>query len=134
MCLDESTDINNHAKLVIILRYAVSDTMREELVKLASFPERTQGIDIYNAVVEAFLQQGIRPEKVVSITTDGASCMLGTASGFIQFFVKESKHPVIQFHCLIHPGALCARKSFKILDDILKDVTKMVNYINGSSS
>lgn len=129
MCLDESTDINNHARLAIILRYAVGDTMREELVKLASLPERTQGIDIYNAVMEAFVQQDIRPEKVVSITSDGAPCMLGTTSGFIQFFVKEAKHPVIQFHCLIHQEALCARDSCKILDDVLKDVTKMVNYI-----
>lgn len=129
MCLDESTDINNHARLAIILRYAIGDTMREELVKLASLPERTQGIDIYNAVMEAFLQQDIRSEKVVSITSDGAPCMLGTTSGFIQFFVKEAKHPVILFHCLIHQEALCARDSCKILDDVLKDVTKMVNYI-----
>ena len=129
MCLDESTDINNHARLAIILRYAIGDTMREELIKLASLPERTQGIDIYNAVMEAFLQQDIRSEKVVSITSDGAPCMLGTTSGFIQFFVKEAKHPVILFHCLIHQEALCARDSCKILDDVLKDVTKMVNYI-----
>ncbi|KAF7254556.1 General transcription factor II-I repeat domain-containing protein 2A [Varanus komodoensis] len=93
MCLDESTDINNHARLAVILRYAVGDIMREELVKLMSLPGRTQGIDIYNAVMEAFLSQDIGPEKVVSITRDGAPCMVGTTSGFITFFVKEAKHP-----------------------------------------
>lgn len=129
MCLDESTDINNHARLAVILRYAVGDTMREELMKLLSLPGRTQGIDIYNAVMEAFVSQDIRPEKVVSVTSDGAPSMVGVTSGFIQFFVKEAKHPVIQFHCIIHQEALCAKESSKILDDILKDVTKMVNYI-----
>ncbi|XP_013919890.1 PREDICTED: general transcription factor II-I repeat domain-containing protein 2-like [Thamnophis sirtalis] len=126
MCLDESTDINNHTRLAIILRYAVGDIMREELVKLVSFPERTQGIEIYDAVMEAFLSHDIRPEKVVSITSDGAPSMVGETSGFIQFFVKEAKHQIIQFHCIIHQDALCASKKF---DDVLKDVTKMVNYI-----
>ncbi|XP_076352701.1 SCAN domain-containing protein 3-like [Tachypleus tridentatus] len=54
MCLDESTDINNHARLAVILCYAVGDSMREELVKLISLPGRTQGVDIYNAVMECF--------------------------------------------------------------------------------
>ncbi|KAM4694271.1 general transcription factor II-I repeat domain-containing protein 2A-like [Discoglossus pictus] len=129
MCLDESTDINNHARLAVILRYAVGDVMREELLKLLSLPRITQGIDIHNAVMEAFLAQEIRPEKVVSITSDGAPCMVGATSGFIQFFVKEAKHPLIQFHCIIHQEALCARDSSKKLEDILKDVTKMVNFI-----
>ncbi|XP_076330618.1 zinc finger BED domain-containing protein 5-like [Tachypleus tridentatus] len=72
MCLDESTDINNRARLAVILRYAVGDSMREELVKLISLPGRTQGVDIYNAVMECFLTQSIKPEKTVSITSDGA--------------------------------------------------------------
>ncbi|KAM8927714.1 general transcription factor II-I repeat domain-containing protein 2B-like [Pelodytes ibericus] len=122
VCLDESTDINNHARLAVILRYAVGDVMREELLKLLSLPRRTQGIDIHNAVMEAFLAQEIRPENVVSITSDGAPCMVGATSGFIQFFVKEVKH-------IIHQEALCARDSSKKFEDILKDVTKMVNYI-----
>ncbi|XP_005409605.1 PREDICTED: general transcription factor II-I repeat domain-containing protein 2A-like [Chinchilla lanigera] len=129
MCLYESTDRNSHARLAVILRYAVGDIMREELVKLVSLPGRTQGIDVYNAVMEAFLSQGLRPEKVVSVTSDGAPYVVGATSGFIQFFVKEAKHPVIPFHCVVHQEALCAGGSSRKLDDILRDVTKMVNYI-----
>ncbi|XP_076324223.1 general transcription factor II-I repeat domain-containing protein 2A-like [Tachypleus tridentatus] len=128
MCLDESTDINNHARLAVILRYAVGDSMREELVKLISLPGRTQGVDIYNAVMECFLTQSIKHEKTVSITSDGAPCMVGSTSGFIKLFENKIIHQVIQFHCIIHQ-ALCAKESSKKLDDILKDVTKMVNYI-----
>ena len=40
MCLDESSDIDNHARLAVILRYVVGDTMREELLKLISLPGR----------------------------------------------------------------------------------------------
>ncbi|XP_042325952.1 general transcription factor II-I repeat domain-containing protein 2A-like isoform X2 [Sceloporus undulatus] len=129
MCLYESIDINNHARLGIILRYAVGDIMREELVKLVSLPERIQGIDIYNAVMEAFLSQDIRPEKVVSFTSDGSPSIVGATSGFIQFFVKETKHQVIQFHCITYQDALFSRESSKKFDDVLKDVTEMVNFI-----
>ena len=79
--------------------------------------------------MEAFLSNDIRPEKVVSITSDGAPSMVGTTSGFIQLFIKEVKHQIIQFHCIIHQQALCAKDSSRKLDDILKDVTKMVNFI-----
>ena len=72
MCLDESTDANNHARLALFLRYAAGDVMREELVKLCSLPKRTHGIDIHNAAMEAFLSNDIRPEKVVFVTSDGA--------------------------------------------------------------
>ncbi|XP_070622950.1 general transcription factor II-I repeat domain-containing protein 2A-like [Erythrolamprus reginae] len=129
MCLYETIDINNYASLAIILRYVVGDTMREELVKLVSLPERTQGINIYSAVMEAFFSQDIKPEKVVSITSDGAPSMVETTSGFIQYFVEEIKHQVIQFHCIIHQEALCDRESSKKFDNVLKDVTIMVNYM-----
>ncbi|XP_058027186.1 general transcription factor II-I repeat domain-containing protein 2-like [Ahaetulla prasina] len=129
MCLAESTDVNNRATLAVILHYAVGDVMREELVKLVSLPERTRGIDIYKAVMEAFLSQDIRPEKVVSITSDGAPSIVGATSGFIQLFVKETKHQVIPFHCIIHQEALCTRESSRKIDDVLKYVTEMVNYI-----
>jgi len=36
VCLDESTDMNHHARLAVILRYAVGDIMREKLVQLVS--------------------------------------------------------------------------------------------------
>lgn len=80
--LVESTDINNNASLAVILLYAIGDIITEELVKLVSLPGRTQGIDIYNTVMETFLSQDIRPEKVVLITSDRASgTVVGTISG-----------------------------------------------------
>ena len=129
MCLDESTDINNHARLAVILCYAVGDTMREELLKLISLPGRTQGVDIYNAVMECFLTQGITPAKIVSITTDGAPCKIESTSDFIKLFVNEIKHQVIQFHYITHQEALCTKESSKKLEDVLKDITKIMDYI-----
>ena len=55
--------------------------------------------------------------------------MVGTTSGFIRLFIKKAKHQVIQFHCIIHEEALCAKNTTKKLDEIPKDVTNMVNFI-----
>ena len=70
MASNESTDINNHARLAVILCYAVADIMRQELVKRLSLPGRNQGREVYNAVLEASLSQDIRAEKIVSVTSD----------------------------------------------------------------
>jgi len=86
-------------------------------------------MDIYDAVMEAFVSQGISPEKVVSVTSDGAPSVVGATFGFAQFFVKETKRQVIQFHCIIHQEALCAKESSKKIDNVIREVTKMVNYI-----
>jgi hypothetical protein len=50
--LDESTGVNNHARLAVVLRYAVNEITREELVILLYFHKRMQ--DIHNAVMGAF--------------------------------------------------------------------------------
>lgn len=51
MCLGGSTSINNDTKLAITSHYDIGD-MKEELVKELSFPGKTRGTDIYNAVTE----------------------------------------------------------------------------------
>ena len=47
----------------------------------------------------------------------------------MQLSIKESKHQVIQFHCIEHQEALYAQDSSKKLDKTLKDVTNTVNFI-----
>ena len=58
--------------------------------------------------------------------------MVGTTSGFMQLFIKEVKHQVIQFHCIMHQKALCPKGSSKKLDKILKNVTKYGKFHHGS--
>ena len=52
ICLDESTDITRSARLAIFGRYLVNDTIREELISVASLETTTRRIDICNAVVK----------------------------------------------------------------------------------
>ena len=38
--LDESRDVNNHARLAVFLRSVAGDVMKEELLKLCSLPKK----------------------------------------------------------------------------------------------
>lgn len=130
ICIDESTDITSSARLSIISRFCINDEVREELIKLASIPAKTTGENICEVVVNVIENIGLNLSKIVSVTTDGAPCMIGKDRGFVNLFSKKIGHPLIGFHCIIHQEALCAKDGLLQYENILKLVTKIVNFIN----
>ncbi|XP_069157024.1 SCAN domain-containing protein 3-like [Procambarus clarkii] len=131
ICVDESTDITSSARLAIYSRFCRGDEVCEEMVALASLPERTTGAEICKTVVNEFSTRQIDISKVVSVTTDGAPNMTGEKAGFVNLFAKSVGHPLIGFHCIIHEEALCAKAGLKELQEVMQTVTKVVNYICG---
>ncbi|XP_022177732.1 SCAN domain-containing protein 3-like [Myzus persicae] len=130
ICIDESTDITSSARLSIISRFCINDEVREELIKLASIPAKTTGENICEVVVNVLEDIGLNLSKIISVTTDGAPCMIGKDRGFVNLFSKKIGHPLIGFHCIIHQEALCAKDGLLQYENILKLVTKIVNFIN----
>lgn len=53
MFSDDSTHIDNHARLLVMFHCAVGDIIRKKLMKASCLHGRTQGVDIYNAVLES---------------------------------------------------------------------------------
>ena len=127
ICLDESTDITGSARLAIFGRYLVNDTIREELISLASLETITRGIDICNAVVKQLTERKLDLSKIVSVSTDGAGSMSGKTNGFINLFTQHVGHSILSFHCIIHQQVLCAKTGFKSLQNIMDVVTKLIN-------
>ncbi|KAI0211454.1 SCAN domain-containing protein 3, partial [Lamellibrachia satsuma] len=76
--------------------------------------------------------EGIDWSKVKAVCTDGAPSMLGRNSGF-QALVKEVSPDVIANHCMIHREALAAKTLPDPLNNVLKDVVKVVNYVKPSA-
>ena len=75
ICLDGSTDITGSACLAIFGCYLVNNTIREELISLASLETTTRGIDICNAVVKKLTKRKIDLSNIVSVSTDGPCSM-----------------------------------------------------------
>lgn len=129
ICLDESTDVTSQARLAVFVRFISANIMKEELIKLITISTKTTGRDIMDEVHKEFINLKINIQNIVSITTDGAPNMVGKHNGFIKLFSDEISHRIINFHCIIHQEALCAKDSMKSLQKVMETVTKIVNFI-----
>ena len=76
------------------LRYHLA----EILLKIESCAWKVMLVGRSLLTCNAFLAHDLKPKTVVSVTSDGAPYIVGDATGFIQFFDKETKNPVVQFH------------------------------------
>lgn len=129
ICLDESTDVTSAARLAVIARFPSGNIIKEELIKLMTLSEKTRGQDIMNELKKEFIELGINFKNIVSVTTDGAPNMIGKHLGFVQLLKQEVNHNLVEFHCIIHQEALCAKSTFKSLEKVMVLVTKIVNFI-----
>ena len=78
---DESTDISNHKRLVLYTQ--ITD---EEMKPSTHFVtnvglKQATGEAITNVLVEEFDKRGVKPQKIISLGSDGASVMTGTKTG-----------------------------------------------------
>jgi hypothetical protein len=55
--------------------------------------------------------------------------MVEKQTGFKKLFTDLIGHPVVPFHCIIHPNVLCAKDGFLELNEMMSIVTKTVNFI-----
>ncbi|GFW59193.1 general transcription factor II-I repeat domain-containing protein 2A [Trichonephila clavipes] len=108
LCLDESIDITKSARLAVFARYCVGNIIKEELIAITSLLTTTKGTDICTAVRNSLAEKEIDLKKIVSVTTDGASNMVGKKNGFISSFKADAGHLILECHCVIHQQALCA--------------------------
>uniref|UniRef100_A0A3B3HBW8 DUF4371 domain-containing protein n=1 Tax=Oryzias latipes TaxID=8090 RepID=A0A3B3HBW8_ORYLA len=86
----DRTIMINLSQLSLIARYVVGDTLHEE--SLAFAKERNLPMD-----------------KLVSVCTDGAPCMVGKNRGFIALLREHEKRSILSLHCILHREALCAQ-------------------------
>ena len=129
IAIDESTDIQDNRQLAIFVRYVSSDlTIKEGLLELVAIRETTRGVDIKNALDEAFTRFHVPLNKLVSAATDGAPTMVGKRVGLIGLMKCDPNFPeFLPTHCIIHREHLAA-KHFRY-EDVIKTVLEIVNFI-----
>ena len=118
--IDESTDNRDRAQFLIFIRMVFDDwTAKEELLGVMNVKERTRGTDIYNAFKEFVSDINLPIHKLVSITTDGGTSMIGRINGFITLCKMDGGFPrFLNYHCIIHQQALAGKRlnTKKVLD------------------
>lgn len=135
VALDESTDATDSAQVLYFVRAVTEEfEVYEELFALGTLKGSTRGIDIFNDFKEKFFKKSLNSVNIVSVCTDGAPSMIGKNEGFVAHLKKEFvRHDdFISFHCILHQQNLCSKSV--ILDDTLKKIVGIVNYIRANST
>lgn len=130
IALDESTDITDVCQLLVFIRTVDNKfSIKEELLDLVPLPTSAKGSDIYNALVSVVDKYG-GFSKCSCVVTDGAKCMTGKKTGLVGLLSKTGVN-VSFLHCIIHQEVLCSK--FVKLNEVMKDVTRIVNLIRGGN-
>ena len=133
IALDESTDIQDTAQLLIYLRGIDENfEITEKLLSMECLKDTITGKDLYSSVINRLIRSGLSLDKLASITTDGAPSLTGKHSGLVKLMSDKIKenfplHSVLSFHCIIHQESLC--KSSLKLKHVMDPLVRAVNSI-----
>ena len=133
VALDESTDINDTAQLLIFVR-GISENFEitEELLSMESMKDTTTGEDIFECGEKAFRTMELPWQKMVSVTKDGCPSLTGKSAGLLKRLSDrvaevDCTRELVFLPCIIHHEVLCK----KVLDmkHVVDPVVKFVNFI-----
>ena len=129
LALDESTDVSHLSQFSVIARYAIGDTLREESLAVLPMKGSTRGEDLFKSFMEFAKETNLPMDKLISVCTDGAPCMVGNKKGFVALLREHENRPILSFHCILHQEALCARTCGEQFGEVMSLVIKVVNFI-----
>ncbi|XP_051782645.1 general transcription factor II-I repeat domain-containing protein 2-like [Erpetoichthys calabaricus] len=127
--LDESTDVSHLSQFSVIARYAVGDTLCEESLAVLPMKGTTRGEDLFKSFTELAKEKNLPMDKLISVCTDGAPCMVGKNRGFVTLLHEHEKRPILGFHCILHQEVLCAQMCGEQLGEVMLLVIRVVNFI-----
>ena len=113
LALDESTDEEDTAQLLIVIRGVNENfVITEELLCLESIKNTATGKDLFQHAVHCVEKIHLSWNKIASITTDGAKAFTGKNVGMVKLLKKKLKaedanSDVMSFQCILHHESLC---------------------------
>ncbi|XP_071037138.1 SCAN domain-containing protein 3-like [Parasteatoda tepidariorum] len=125
--VDESTDIDSKAVLLVYVRYLYQEDVHEDLLCALSLPTNTTGAELFKSL-DGYISRQLKWSFCVGICTDGAAAMTGRLSG-LTARIKEVAPESEATHCLIHREVLASCKMSPEFNSVLIDVVKLINYI-----
>ncbi|XP_076802838.1 general transcription factor II-I repeat domain-containing protein 2B-like isoform X2 [Clavelina lepadiformis] len=129
LALDESTDVSHLSQFSVIARYVMGDIVREESLTVLPMKGKTRGEDLLRSFLEFAKEKNLPLDKLISVCTDGAPCMVGKHKGFVALLREHENRPILSYHCILHQEALCAQTCGKQFGEVMGVVISVVNFI-----
>ena len=126
--MDESTDVEGLAVLLVFVRYIYNFKTEEDLLFCKLLKTHTKGEDIFLLIQSFFEEYDISWKNLSSVCTDGAAAMTGKYSGVVAR-IKSKNSDTVAIHCFLHRHALAVKRMPPDLVEVLEDVTKIVNFV-----
>ena len=95
--IDQSTDINNNAILLVYVRYLYQEDMREDLLCALSLSTNTTGAELFKSL-NGYILGKLKWSFCVGICTDGAAAMTGWLSGLISWIKEVAPEWIYSLH------------------------------------
>lgn len=133
--LDESTDINNEAILLMYVRYVDTDLndIQEEFFCCLNLKTYCTSEEIFKTISFHFQKINLQFSNCIGICTDGAAAMTGKFNGLVTRVQQIAHKNIISTHCFIHREQLAAKDMNENLFDVLNIRIKIVNFVRASA-
>ncbi|KAK7899542.1 hypothetical protein WMY93_020395 [Mugilogobius chulae] len=105
--VDESTDVDNRAVMLVFVRYVFQEDVHEDMLCALLLPTNTTASEIFSALND-YMSGKLDWSFCVGVCTDGARAMTGRLSGFTTR-VKEVAPECESTHCVIHREMLASK-------------------------
>ncbi len=127
--MGESTDVSHLSQFSVIARYFTGDTLREKSLAVLPMKGSTRGEDLFKSFIEFAKEKNLLMDKLISVCTDGAPCMVGKNRGFVALLRQHENRPILSLHCILHQEVLCAQMCGEQLGEVMSLVIRVVNFI-----
>ena len=136
LMLDDSLDKATHEQCLLMIRY-VDFSVMEVVTKFLSIV-RIQGAPdaktIFEAVNKCGAELGLPTEKIICVTTDGASVMQGCRNSVTKYILQTWNDVAFKQHCVIHKEVLGVKSALKEIPSFVEEtVSKVLGYFKFSS-
>ena len=136
LSVNESTDIKDSAQLLVFICSLSSRfDLCEDLLSMETLSSCTRREDIFIAVKNICLCNGLDLKNLHGICTDGVPAMTGYLQSFVARFSvyvsKEYHNKLLTNHRIVHKEALCLKSV--ALNSTLKEVNHFILYIRSNA-
>ncbi len=128
MALNESTVHDSKVLLLAYARFQHKNEFVEDMLFCKSLKTTTTALDIYTVVKDYLSEKNIPISNSVPTAAGGTPTMMGHQNGVLKL-LKDDNPDMITVHCVIHRENLVAGALNPELDQVMKGVIKVINFI-----